>query len=169
MPAAARKAAHYAQVDDLLSERNSQRSIVRLTGMARMTITKRIKKAALPSPPLLPRRSANAPRKRWEALEPDELWRFTGHKRWKVGRCLAIERARWRIVGGRAAGKPGKAPLRQRWQSLPTHYRHRCWFFTDPWKADAKVLPRWQHRPGPKGEGQTSIVETIRVVVLYYQ
>ena len=44
---------------------------------------------------------------------------------------------------------------------MPTHYRHRCWFFTDPWKADAKVLPRWQHRPGPKGEGQTSIVETI--------
>ena len=29
------------------------------------------------------------------------------------------------------------------------------------WKAYAKVLPRWQHRPCPKGEGQTNIVEAI--------
>ena len=62
-PAAARKAAQYAQVDALLSERNSQRSIARLTGVARMTIAKRSKKASLPSPPLPPRRSAKAQRK----------------------------------------------------------------------------------------------------------
>lgn len=29
------------------------------------------------------------------------------------------------------------------------------------WKVYANVLPRWQHRPCPKGEGQTSIVEAI--------
>ena len=45
VPAAVRKAVQYAQVDALLSERNSQRSIVRLTSMARMTIAKRIKKS----------------------------------------------------------------------------------------------------------------------------
>ena len=45
VPAAVRKAAQYAQVDALLSERNSQRSIVRLTGVARMTIAKRLKKS----------------------------------------------------------------------------------------------------------------------------
>ena len=45
VPAAMRKAAQYAQVDALLGERNSQRSIVRLTGVARMTIAKRIKKS----------------------------------------------------------------------------------------------------------------------------
>ena len=45
VPAAVRKAAQYAQVDALLGERNSQRSIVRLTGVARMTIAKRIKKS----------------------------------------------------------------------------------------------------------------------------
>jgi DNA invertase Pin-like site-specific DNA recombinase len=82
--AAMRKAAQYAQVDSLLNERNSQRSIVRLTGVARMTITKRIKKAALPSPPLLPRRSAKAQRKRWEVLELDELWSFVGRRKRKV-------------------------------------------------------------------------------------
>jgi len=96
-----------------------------------MTIAKRIKKAALPSPPLLPRRPANAQRKRWEVLELDELWRFVDHKKRKV------------------------------WQSLPTHYRHHCWSFTDQWKVYAKVLPRWQHRPCSKGEEQTSIVEAI--------
>ena len=48
VPAAVRKAAQYAQVDALLSERNSQRSIVRLTGVARVTIAKRIKKSGAP-------------------------------------------------------------------------------------------------------------------------
>lgn len=45
VPAAVRKADQYAQVDTLLSERNSQRSIVRLTSVAGMTIAKRIKKS----------------------------------------------------------------------------------------------------------------------------
>ena len=46
VPAAVRKAAQYAQVDALLVERNSQRSIVRVTGVARMTIAKRLKKSS---------------------------------------------------------------------------------------------------------------------------
>ena len=57
VPAGVRKAVQYAQVDALLSERNSQRSIARLTGVARVTIAKRIKKsggslAASSAPPL---------------------------------------------------------------------------------------------------------------------
>ena len=67
VPAAMRKATQYAQVDALLSECHPQRSIVRLTGVVRTTIAKRIKKAALPSPPLAPlppRRSTKAQRKR---------------------------------------------------------------------------------------------------------
>ena len=45
-PAAVVKAVQYAQVDDLLSERNSQRSIARVTGVSRVTIASRIKKSA---------------------------------------------------------------------------------------------------------------------------
>ena len=45
VPAAVAKAAQYAQVEALLTERNSQRSIVRATGVARMTIAKLIKKS----------------------------------------------------------------------------------------------------------------------------
>jgi len=36
----------YEHVDKLLGERNSQRSIVRVTGVSRMTIAQRIKKSA---------------------------------------------------------------------------------------------------------------------------
>ena len=46
VPAAVAKAAQYAQVDELLSERNSQRSIARVTGVSRVTIASRIKKSA---------------------------------------------------------------------------------------------------------------------------
>ena len=46
--AAVRKAAQYAQVDVLLVERNSQRSIARATGVARMTIATRVKKSGSP-------------------------------------------------------------------------------------------------------------------------
>ena len=46
VPAAAERAARYAQVEKLLAERNSQRSIVRVTGVARMTVAKLAKKSA---------------------------------------------------------------------------------------------------------------------------
>ena len=54
VPAAVAKAAQYAQVEALLVERNSQRSIARVTGVARMTVAKRLKKSgrgpAAPAP-----------------------------------------------------------------------------------------------------------------------
>jgi len=45
VPAAVAQAVKYEQVAHLLVERNSQRSIVRATGVARMTIAKLIKKS----------------------------------------------------------------------------------------------------------------------------
>ena len=63
MPAVVAKAAQYAQVEALLTERNSQRSIVRATGVARMTIAKLIKKAALaPSAAASPDEKGPAPK-----------------------------------------------------------------------------------------------------------
>ena len=44
-PAAVEKARQYAQVDQLLAERNSLRSIARATGVARNTTAKRVKKS----------------------------------------------------------------------------------------------------------------------------
>ena len=55
VPAAVAKAARYAQVEALLTERNSQRSIVRATGVARMTIAKLLKKSGAGlAPPAAP-------------------------------------------------------------------------------------------------------------------
>ena len=105
-------------------------------------------------------RPKKAQRKEWEILELDELWSFVGHKKRKVWLWLAVERARRRIVGW-VLGSRGQVPLRQLWNALPRRYQRHCWYFTDEWKAYAKVLPRWQHRPCPKGEGQTNIVEAI--------
>ena len=46
VPAAVARAARYAQVDRLLAERNSQRSIVRVTGVSRVTVARLAKKSA---------------------------------------------------------------------------------------------------------------------------
>lgn len=53
-PAAPERAARYAQVAKLLVERNSQRSVVRATGVSRMTVAKLAKKSAASRPALAP-------------------------------------------------------------------------------------------------------------------
>ena len=88
------------------------------------------------------------------------MWTFVGRKKRKVWRWPVVERASRRIVAW-TLGSRGEAPLRRLWAALPRRYRRHCGYFTDPWKAYAQVLPRWRHRPCPKGEGQTSIVEAI--------
>ena len=60
-PAAVVKAVQYAQVDELLSVRNSQRSIARVTDVSRVTIASLIKKSAggfAAAPPLTPQKGA---------------------------------------------------------------------------------------------------------------
>ena len=81
VPAAAERAARCAQVEKLLTGRRLQRGIVRATGVARMMVARLAKKAQLASPPLPRRRPKSAQRKRWEALELDEMWTFAAHKR----------------------------------------------------------------------------------------
>ena len=61
VPAAVARAVRYAQVEKLLVERNSQRSIVRVTGVARMTVAKLIKKSAGGTPVLAPPAAEKGP------------------------------------------------------------------------------------------------------------
>lgn len=107
--AAPARAARYAQVEKLLSERNSQRSIVRATGVSRMAVAKLEKKAAQASPALPRLRPKKAQRKRWETLEMDEMWTFVGRTRRKAWLWLAVERASRRIVAW-VLGTRGTAP-----------------------------------------------------------
>ena len=88
------------------------------------------------------------------------MWTFVGRKKRKVWLWLAVERASRRIVAW-VTGQRGAATARRLWRALPRRYRRRCWYFTDEWKAYVGVLPRWQHRPCPKGSGGTSIVEAV--------
>ncbi|WP_375417098.1 hypothetical protein [uncultured Hymenobacter sp.] len=62
-PAAVAKAAQYAQVEKLLVERNSQRSIVRATGVARVTVAKLVKKSAGSFAPAAPTAAEEDPEK----------------------------------------------------------------------------------------------------------
>jgi len=50
VPAAVARARRYAQVEKLAVERNSQRSIARVTGLARMTVAGLLKKSASAPP-----------------------------------------------------------------------------------------------------------------------
>ena len=63
VPAAVAKAAQYAQVEALLIGRNSQRSIVRATGVARMTVAMLVKKSGAGLAPVaaLPDEKSPAP------------------------------------------------------------------------------------------------------------
>ena len=67
-PAGPARAARYTQVEKLLVERNSQRSIVRATGVSRMTVAKLVKKAVQAAPLLPRRRPKEAQRKRCGVL-----------------------------------------------------------------------------------------------------
>jgi len=71
VPAAVAKAVQYAQVEKLLTERNSQRSIVRATGVSRVTVAKLLKKSgaglagtAAAAPQEGPTKKAGGPRTR---------------------------------------------------------------------------------------------------------
>ena len=92
------------------------------------------------------------------------MWTFVARKPRKVWRWLAVERARRCIVAWVLGDRSAATALRL-WQALPHRYRRHCWYFTDLLPAYAQVLPRWQHRPCPKGEGQTSIVEAVNCVL----
>ena len=125
VPVAAARAVRYEQVEKLLVERNSQRSIVRMTGMARMTVAKLIKKVQAAHPPLPRLRPKKTQRQEWEALELDEMWTFVGQRRRKIWLWLAVERASPRIVAW-VLGRRDAATARRLWEALPRRYRRHC-------------------------------------------
>jgi len=88
------------------------------------------------------------------------MWTFVGRRRHKVWLWLAVERTSRRLVAW-VLGRRDATTARRLWQALPKRYRRYCWYFTDLFPAYVDVLPRGQHRPCPKGEGQTSIVEAL--------
>ena len=88
------------------------------------------------------------------------MWTFVGRKKRKVWLWLALERVSRRIVAW-VTGRRDAATARRLWAALPRRYRRNCWYFTDLWESYVGVLPRWQHRRCPKGDGGTGLVEAV--------
>ena len=88
------------------------------------------------------------------------MWTFVGSRRRKAWLWLAVERASRRILAW-VLGRRDAATARRLWQALPGRYRRHCWYFTDMFPAYVGVLPPWQHRRCPKGDGGTSIIEAV--------
>ena len=143
-----------------MAERYAQRSIVRVTGVARMKAAKLARKSAASPPAVVPAAAKKTQRRRWEALELDEMWTFVGRKRRKFWLWLAVEQASRRIVAW-VLGRRDAATARRLWQALPNRYRRHCWYFTDLFPTYAQAFPAGSHRPCPKGKGQITIVEAL--------
>ena len=89
---------------------------------------------------MLPRlRPKKGQKKRWEALELDEMGTFVGRKKRQVWLWLAVERVSRRIVAW-VLGRRDAATARRLWQALPKRYRRHCWYFTDLWESYVGVL-----------------------------
>ena len=183
-PAAPRRAAQYTQVVKLLGERNSQRSVVRVTGVARMTIARWIKKVAaevvepeVVEPKVVEPKVVEPEVVEPEVVEPegagpegagpegavlemDEMWTFVGKRKRKVWLWLAVERASRRIVAW-VLGCRGAATGQRLFHSLPARYQTNTTYYTDEWAAYTTVLPAHAHQPSAKGSGRTSIVEAL--------
>ena len=99
VPVAAARAVRYEQVEKLLVERNSQRSIVRMTGMARMTVAKLIKKKCKlhtrPYPACGRKRPNARNGRRSNSMKCGRLWASGGAKSGSGWRSSAPARASW--------------------------------------------------------------------------
>jgi hypothetical protein len=71
------------------------RSIVRLTGVARNTDYQAGKKSAAARAPVAPLRPEKGKKKRWEALEFDEMWPFVGRRSRELWLWLAVVGCGW--------------------------------------------------------------------------
>ena len=151
------KARQYAQVDQLLAERNSLRSIARAMGVARNTIAKRVKKALRPAPALSRRLLKRGRQRQGEDLELDEMRTFVGREWRKVWLWLAGECASRRIVAW-VLGSRDTATLRRLWVALPRRYHRHTRYFTDQWRAYGQVLPAGAHIVG---KSDTRVVKAL--------
>lgn len=93
-----------------------------------------------------------------EVLELDELWSFVLKRHNKRWIWLALCR-RTRQVVAYAIGDRSARTCRLLWKRVPESYRKGLFYSDFFWESYQKVLPKGQHRPVGKSEGQTNHVE----------
>ena len=98
--------------------------------------------------------------KKSDVLELDEMWSFVHHKKNKRWVWLAQCR-RTRQIVAYAIGDRSEKTCALLWERVPKSYK-KALLYTDFWKAYQKVLPKKQHRPTDKGEGQTCHITPLK-------
>ncbi len=92
-----------------------------------------------------------------DVLELDELWSFVARRKDKRWVWLALCR-RTRQIVAYAVGDRSEKTCRLLWEQVPRALR-QAFVFTDFWDAYQKVVPKDQHFPSGKGDGQTNHLE----------
>ncbi|HEY0736338.1 MAG TPA: IS1 family transposase [Herpetosiphonaceae bacterium] len=143
-----------ALVDKLLLERVSLAGIVRVTGVSARWLQYYVNQK-YEGPP----RRAEVPVKKSRlTIQCDELWSFVGKKAKKYWVWLALD-VETRLIVGCFIGARDEAGAQGLWQSLPAGYRQCAVWYTDFWRAYAKVLPSKRHHAVSKQSGKTSLIE----------
>ena len=90
--------------------------------------------------------------------EIDELWSFVGNQANQQWVWLALDRKTRQIIAFHV-GDRSKDSAKQLWEKIPNAYREQAIFYTDEYDSYPGVIPESQHRPLPKGTGQTNHIE----------
>lgn len=98
-----------------------------------------------------------------EVLELDELWSFVGKKKHAVWLWMALCRRTRQVVAWHY-GDRSAATCRALWNKIPPDYK-RAFCFSDLWEAYQKVLPKEQHQPCGKEEGETNHIERFNLTL----
>lgn len=98
-----------------------------------------------------------------EELELDELWSFVGSKKRAVWLWIALCRRTRQVVAWHW-GDRSAATCRALWNKIPADYK-RAFCYSDLWEAYQKVLPKEQHQPCGKKEGETNHVERFNLTL----
>lgn len=98
-----------------------------------------------------------------DVLELDELWSFVQSKKQAVWLWVALCRRTRQVVAWHWGDRSAET-CRRLWEKIPPSYQ-RAFCFSDLWEAYQKVLPKEQHQPCGKEEGETNHVERFNLTL----
>ncbi len=98
-----------------------------------------------------------------DVLELDEVWSFVQNKGEQVWIWLALCRRTRQIVAW-MPGDRSALTCDSLWQKIPDAYKQGL-CYSDFWDAYQKVVPKEQHRPCAKQDGQTNHIERFNLTL----
>ena len=132
-------------------ERMSLRGLQRVFGVWRTTVLRWLRQLVEQLPSLT---NTLLPVQADDVLEMDESMSFVSEKFFKRWLWTVMCR-RTRQILAYAIGDRSETTARHLWDALPESYR-LCPIYTDAFNVYPRFIPADQHRPLPKGSGQTN-------------